>query len=418
MHRYAISRHFSVSPSRGAPNHPGGLTGNPAIIDTGEYEPPSQTLYYRPAVTMDALDTFSTQTGRPSFDPRAELSSGSLSEAQSDSTAQTFGAPSDAGLTTGGESSTSASTLGSADHESEDEFDDPILAPGQDDDDEFEDVPFTARAAPPEAAEQPAPLVPVGDGLETLQPGKRTRKRRRDGQVVPASSLPYHTYKISKRALRRQKLFYLGTSEDQAIFTTGLGAYWSDVRHFQCKVLTKLLVRRGMITDEIATNINVEIEAVLEYLWGNSHVLQNNHSNGSSTLWVGLLAQQHVALKLGRGWSVQKREDVAALSMNRFWEAMDSTGAVQTDGDAGGRTLCIKTSPFDEMAARNGAVQLDELLRDAYSPEQTKKCGMTREEALRPSRGDKWEEPLLYSGLVQMRLPAVEENHEVAAMCV
>jgi hypothetical protein len=345
------------------------------------------------------------QAGRPHFDPHAELSSGSLSEAQSDGTARTFSAPSDAETTSGGESSAAASTLGSAENPS-------------DDDDEFEDVTFIGGSA---TASEPPPMEQAGGdgcsaGLETLQPGKRTRTRRRDGKVVPASSVPYHMYKISKRALRRQKLFYLGTSEDHAIFTAGLGAYWSDVRHFQCKTLIKLLHRRGVITGEIASNIAVEIEAVLEYLWANSHVLAKNHSNGSSTLWVGLLAQQHTALKLGRGWSVQKHEDVAALSMDRFWRAMDSTNAVQTGGVESEKSLCIQTAPFDEMAARNGAVQLEQLLRTTYGSEQTKKVGMNPEEALRASRGDKFEEPLLYSDIVRMSPPAVEEDNEVGSM--
>jgi hypothetical protein len=342
------------------------------------------------------------------FDPRAELSSGSLSEAQSDGTARTSNAPSDAETPSGGESSAAASTFGSAAGSSENQSDD--------DDDEFEDAfvfnPFTASEASP--MEQEA--ASGSNDLQTLQPGKRTRTRRRDGKVVPASSVPYHLYKISKRSLRRQKLFYLGTSEDHAIFTPRFGAYWSDVRHFQCKTLIKLLNRRGVITDEIATSIAVEIEAVLEYLWGNSHVLVNNHSNGSSTLWVGLLAQQHVALKLNKGWSVPDVADVPSLSMKRFWEAMDSTNAVQASGVESEETLCIKTAPFDEMAARNGAVQLEKLLHATYGPEHMKKAGLNAEETLRLSRGDKWNEPLLYSGIVQIRPPAVEENYEVGSM--
>lgn len=370
---------------RGALNVPGDLTGDPATIDTGKYDPLTQMLFPNPYVTPD------TQAGRLPFDPCVEPSAGSSSSC--DGSVRTTGAP--------GSTPDSAGV----------EFDDPI-----EDDDEFEDVPFPSQAAPPAAAPEPPPAQQtgwVGGGLAAPHTGKRTRTRRRDGKSVPTSSLPYHTYKISKRALRRQRLFYLGTSEDHAIYTTTLGAYWSDVRHFQCKQLLGLLVRRGLIPTETASNIQTEIEAVLDYLYAHPHVLMNNHSNGSSTLWVGLLAQQHTALALGRGWSVQNREDVSSLAMNRFWEGMDSSNAVQSAGAANEKSLCIKTASFDEMAARHGAVQLANLLRSTYDPARTKQVGMDPETALRATRGVRWEEPLLYSGIVEMKPPAVEENHEV-----
>lgn len=175
--------------------------------------------------------------------------------------------------------------------------------------------------APPEST-GPEP------GLE-LVPGK-TRRRRRDGQIVKRSSGAYHLYKRSKRVLRRSKVYYVGGVEDQCVFLPHLHGAWATVRIWHCRVLAEVLLAKKVTDETMHKAILFEMEAVVQWVY--AHPSEAKKLNlGSAVQWVGMLAQQQRAMQSRFGWGMFSEAEIQSWTLPTILGALEGVGGKDRD---------------------------------------------------------------------------------------
>ena len=166
-----------------------------------------------------------------------------------------------------------------------------------------------------------APPV-VGDAQPAVATNGVRRKRKRDGQVVQKSPCWYSLYKKSRRALKKAGLYYVGSAEDRCMLDTiGYLQDWVQTRHYQCRFFAHHLRDHGRIPNEVAEACMFEIEAVLDCILANARRVKQLDL-GNAWLWVAMLVQQHMSLKLNKPFVFDDVDTVNRWSLESLNEDM------------------------------------------------------------------------------------------------
>lgn len=167
-----------------------------------------------------------------------------------------------------------------------------------------------------------APPPVHGDAQPAVAMNGVRRKRKRNGQVVDKSAFFYSIYKKSRRALKKAGLYYVGSAEDRcSLDTIGYLHDWVQTRHYQCRFFAHHLRDHARIPADVAEACMFEIEAVLDCILANARRAKQLDL-GNAWLWVAMLVQQHMSLKLNKPYVFDDVDVVNRWSLNSLNEDM------------------------------------------------------------------------------------------------
>ena len=190
-----------------------------------------------------------------------------------------------------------------------------------------------------------------GATTEPTAPGvgrPTTRKRRRDGKVVPRAHVDYHFYKINRRLMKKRSAYYLRGGEDRTRFTNAHAGEWTCVRSYQCKLLLRLLVGRNKLAQHVADAVQHEVDAVnatVERLAKEPPGLERRNLGQSST-WTSLLIQQHTAMARenpnDRGWCFSNEDDAEKVAYDTLLSEWQGEDVLKEDDEVAKRYLMLE----------------------------------------------------------------------------
>lgn len=215
-----------------------------------------------------------------------------------------------------------------------------------------------------------------------------TRKRRRDGVIVPKSNRSYHHYKIAKRELRHQGLYRTGAGvEDRLEFSAARLLDWVLVRQYHCRMLAKLLLKAQIINQPMYDGMLYELDAVLGWI-SNHPVDAAKLELGTAALWVSMAAQQHRAMTMG-GWHFKAQKEVDTWTLRSLWDVLEGTGVSMAKKEVRKQYLAIDTLGSIEQKA---GTSLHFLLKEAKPDADQNPVRKLRQRT----------EPWLYPGIARL----------------
>ena len=181
----------------------------------------------------------------------------------------------------------------------------------------------------------------------------KTRRRKRDGKIVPKSSLNKHYFKIAKRELRRHKLAPLSHRDDLPSFDPKHAVNFVHLRRHVAIELVALLLKAQSIDQEVHDMVNSEVDSAHEVLL--EHAVDYKHAHfGSVVEWVILLSQQAKLLQMGRGeWEMTSVADIERWTADKLFALFHSHSA-------------FRLTPMPPSPAPTAAT-LSSLLQKAFS---------------------------------------------------
>lgn len=196
-----------------------------------------------------------------------------------------------------------------------------------------------AGAAPAPAVDlsTPPPIVPNG-----------YRARRRDGKIVKHSKLTYHAYKISRRALKRERLYYISSYEDQPHYDPDIAEHWVQVRHYQAAWLLKRLQDKHFVSSEIVEKVQENLETIESWIQSN-RVASKGLKFGSAASWVATLVLHYMATSVSKEWAFESKDFVDRFSPSKLWAIFeDIPESTQRDAVVVTPWEVVRNQPFLE----------------------------------------------------------------------
>lgn len=145
------------------------------------------------------------------------------------------------------------------------------------------------------------------------------RIRKRDGKIVKHSNARYHLYKLSRRKLKKNRIYYYSTYEDRPHFDPALKFDWVQVRKYQTSWLLKRLTDREFISEEVSQKVNETIESVLVWILSNTETASSLNL-GTSGSWVATLALHYMTLNVTKEWAFENQDFVHRFNPSRLWD--------------------------------------------------------------------------------------------------
>lgn len=208
--------------------------------------------------------------------------------------------------------------------------------------------PAAAVAAPVRKRKGKQKMVPVTE--EKPVHGK-TRPCKKTGAIVPKSSIGYHLFKISKKALRKQKLWSAQHLDDEPVFVPNHALDFVQVRHHVGATVADILLNSKVLDAEGHDMVRFEIESAHEALLQDPKAYASSRF-GSVVSWVLLLTQQVKVLQNEGEWMVDTTEEVEEWSINTLFRPMQA-----------GTTL--RLAPFPTSMS-DSAATLSSLLQRSF----------------------------------------------------
>jgi hypothetical protein len=193
------------------------------------------------------------------------------------------------------------------------------------------DMAATEAAPPATAAPHPQPsIAPNG-----------YRVRRRDGKIVKHSRPVYHIYKHARRALKRERVYYLSNYEDRPLFDPEYADEWVQVRHYQAAWLLKRLQDRDYVSEEVAEKVKGNLETIEAWIFSN-RVASKGLNFSSAASWVATLVLHYMASNVSKEWAFESKDFVDRFHPSRLWDIFeDVPESTQRDG--------VVVLPLDEV---------------------------------------------------------------------
>lgn len=151
----------------------------------------------------------------------------------------------------------------------------------------------------------------------------KTRRRRHDGAIVPKSTISYHLFKISKKALRKRKLAPAQHRDDDPVFVPKHALDFVQMRHYVASTLVDFLLKSEVLDTEGCNMVRFEIESAHEALLQNAQAYANSRF-GSVVQWVLLLAQQAKALQNSGDWLMDTPGDMEKWNLCRLFGTLQA----------------------------------------------------------------------------------------------
>ena len=149
-----------------------------------------------------------------------------------------------------------------------------------------------------------------------------SRVRRRDGKIVKNSSSVYHLYKLSRRTLKRERIYYLSHYEDTPHFDPSLVEHWLQVRHYQSNWLLQRLVDSKFVSTEVAAKVQSNLESIEGWISSN-RVASESLTFSSAASWVATLTLHHTVEPISKEFAFEGQDFVDRFDPCRLWEIFE-----------------------------------------------------------------------------------------------